>query len=319
VYELRVETGAVPGAGTPAPMFVIGNALGLLNAPVPVGLLRIAPGERYDVVVDFAGLHRQVLTLTNSAKTPYPDGDPPETGLADQLMQFNVGLKPRDTPAPASLPTNLRPVSGSLAPPDASAAVKTRKILMVEGTDPYGRLMTMLGPIDSSLPAPLQGTLFYKDPVTETPALGSTEIWEFYNTTVDAHPMHIHLVEFRVLNRQRFTIRGSDPDGDPHENLQAKDMGGGFIGGIVDASAIGFTDPDTGAPFPVNPPPAWEAGKKDTVLAFPGEVTRVLVTFRRSGTYVYHCHILSHEDHEMMRPYQVVAPPATAAQTVRAD
>jgi spore coat protein A len=153
----------------------------------------------------------------------------------------------------------------------------------------------MLGPIDSTLPQNRQGTLFYTDVVTETPKLNTAEVWEFHNTTVDAHPVHMHLVDFRVLNRQPFTING----GDPNASLQPKDMGGGYTGGIVNPKSIGMG----GAAVPA---PAWEDGKKDTVVTFPGQVTRVMATFRRTGSYVYHCHILSHEDHEMMRPYQVV-------------
>jgi spore coat protein A len=118
--------------------------------------------------------------------------------------------------------------------------------------------------------------------------VGTTEVWEFYNTTVDAHPMHMHLVDFRILDRQTFT-----------GTLTPKVNSDGASGAVQDGASI----VKTGAVLPVN---AWESGKKDTVKLFPGEVTRVLVSFKRKGEYVYHCHILSHEDHEMMRPYQVV-------------
>ncbi len=121
--------------------------------------------------------------------------------------------------------------------------------------------------------------------------LGTTEVWEFYNTTVDAHPMHMHLVDFRVIDRQNFTGL-----------LTPKINSDGSTGAILDPASIAKVGP-------VTTPGAWEAGKKDTVKSFPGEVTRVLVSFNRAGEYVYHCHILSHEDHEMMRPYEVVAPP----------
>lgn len=293
VYELRIETGTAPGAGQRAPMYVVGNELGLLNAPVPVEVLRIAPGERYDIVVDFSALKGRALTLTNSANAPYPDADAPVPGVSDQLMQFRVVKALGKTPR-AVLPDNLRPISGPL-PPALPATAATRRILLVEGTDKVGRLMTMLGPIDPEQSPLLQGTLFYKDPVTERPRLGSTEIWEFYNTTVDAHPIHMHLVDFRVLDRQPFTLDG----GDPNAGLEAKDMGDGYTGGIIrDPASIGFS----GA---AEAPGAWEAGRKDTAVMFPGTVTRVMATFRRPGTYVYHCHILSHEDHEMMRPFEV--------------
>jgi FtsP/CotA-like multicopper oxidase with cupredoxin domain len=97
-------------------------------------------------------------------------------------------------------------------------------------------------------------------PITENPALGSTEIWEIYNFTEDAHPIHIHEVQFQVVNRQPF-----------HGNAR--------------------------------PPEDWEKGFKDVVIAYPEEVTRIKASFDLPGLYVWHCHILEHEDNEMMRPY----------------
>ena len=148
----------------------------------------------------------------------------------------------------------------------------------------------MIGPVDRvhGQGGPIQGTLYFKDPITETPELGATEIWEFYNTTVDTHPIHMHLADFRILDRRDFDS----------SVLVAKDMGGGYVGGILDPAKIALSGLAT-------PPGRHEVGKKDTAKMFPGQVTRVLVQFKRPGRYVYHCHILSHEDHEMMRPYRV--------------
>ena len=113
------------------------------------------------------------------------------------------------------------------------------------------------------------------------------DLWELYNTTVDAHPIHLHLVDFRVLDRQGFT-----------GVLQPKPMGPGGVasGGYLTNIAL------SGAPVPALPN---EQGRKDTVLAYPGQVTRIVATFDRPGEYVWHCHILSHEDHEMMRRFVV--------------
>jgi FtsP/CotA-like multicopper oxidase with cupredoxin domain len=104
--------------------------------------------------------------------------------------------------------------------------------------------------------------LGWNDPISENPAVGATEVWEIYNFTEDAHPIHIHEVQFEVVERQPFggTAR-------PHES--------------------------------------WETGLKDTVIAYPGEVTRVKALYDRPGRFVWHCHIVEHEDNEMMRPYQV--------------
>jgi FtsP/CotA-like multicopper oxidase with cupredoxin domain len=107
-------------------------------------------------------------------------------------------------------------------------------------------------------------------PVSETPDVGDVEMWEFYNFTVDAHPIHIHEVFFQVVNRQRI-------------------------------------DKVTGLPIQTpTPPNPWEDGFKDTVVCYPGEVTRVkLQAFPKAGRFAWHCHIVDHEDNEMMRPYRV--------------
>jgi bilirubin oxidase len=109
----------------------------------------------------------------------------------------------------------------------------------------------------------------WEDAPTETPATGATEMWELYNFTVDAHPIHIHEVLFQVVNRQRL-------------------------------------DKKTGLPIQApTPPQPSENGFKDTVIAYPGEVTRVQMKFDNNGRFVWHCHIVDHEDNEMMRPYQI--------------
>jgi FtsP/CotA-like multicopper oxidase with cupredoxin domain len=118
----------------------------------------------------------------------------------------------------------------------------------------------------------------WEDDVTENPAVGVTELWEFYNATADAHPMHIHEVAFQVVNRQAITVD----------------------------EATGTVQVDTGsAP---TPPEAWENGWKDTVIAYPGQVTRLRLRFTNAGQFVWHCHIVEHEDNEMMRPYRIGPP-----------
>jgi FtsP/CotA-like multicopper oxidase with cupredoxin domain len=104
---------------------------------------------------------------------------------------------------------------------------------------------------------------------------GAVEEWEIYNFTADAHPIHIHLVQFQVTGRQ---VLETDADGNP-----------------IAVPAVG----------PARGPEVWETGYKDTVIAYPGEVTRVRAQFPLGGLFVWHCHILEHEDNEMMRPYCV--------------
>ena len=114
------------------------------------------------------------------------------------------------------------------------------------------------------------------EPVIDNPALGSTEVWEFYNTTADAHPMHVHEVTFEVVNRESLVLDGEG------EVVQPVQLTGD-----------------------VRPPEASETGFKDTVIAYPGQVTRVRAQFNTPGQFVWHCHIVEHEDNEMMRPYRI--------------
>ena len=104
-------------------------------------------------------------------------------------------------------------------------------------------------------------------PVTENPRLDTVEIWTIANITEDSHPIHLHLVRFQVLDRRPLAYRG-----------------------------------------PAQPPEPTESGWKDTVRAHAGMVTRIIARFEGyPGRYVWHCHVLEHEDNEMMRPYEVVA------------
>jgi len=113
--------------------------------------------------------------------------------------------------------------------------------------------------------APVSGGATVPVWVTENPAVGDTEEWNIYNFTVDAHPIHLHLVRFQVVRRT-------------------------LLNGVTPS---------------VNGVQPWETGYKDTVIAYPGEITTVKATFDIAGLYVWHCHIVEHEDNEMMRPYFV--------------
>ena len=115
----------------------------------------------------------------------------------------------------------------------------------------------------------------WMDAITENPNVGDTQIWEMYNGTGDAHPMHIHEVLFEVVDRQDILV---------DEEAQTVQLVPGSM--------------------PVQPLP-WEIGFKDTVIAYPGQVTRLKMTFAVEGQYVWHCHIVEHEDNEMMRPYRI--------------
>ena len=134
-------------------------------------------------------------------------------------------------------------------------------------------------PVEALLGVVRDGRLkpkMWRDPITENPALGSTEVWELYNATADAHPIHIHEVQFQVVNRQGLRVDDAGEVVQPVETV--------------------------GTPRRREPR---EAGFKDTVISYPGEVTRVRLKFQTAGQYVWHCHIVEHEDNEMMRPYRI--------------
>ena len=135
-----------------------------------------------------------------------------------------------------------------------------------------------------------EGPLDWENDITETPVVGDTEIWRITNLTADAHPIHLHLVQFQVVDRTAF-------DKDRFEKAQARFQSSGRKGNPPDPSRF-ITGKPT-APLP------GEQGWKDTVIAHPEMLTRIIARFDLTGLYVWHCHILEHEDNEMMRPYYV--------------
>ncbi|MFD2247087.1 multicopper oxidase domain-containing protein [Pontibacter ruber] len=250
-------------------MWQIGSDSGFLPKPVEQEELLIAPGERKDVIIDFSDsdLRGKTIIIQNDAATPYPNGDDvDESDGAAQIMAFQVGLELNK-----AYPLTQIQKSFNKPLPEIATATNVRKLILFEGEDEYGRLKPMLGTMED-------GALTFYDPITENPMLNSTEIWEIYNLTPDAHPIHLHLVTFRVLSSQEFT---GDVDGE--------------TGKLSNVQLVGS----------VKKPEPGQAGKKDTYPIAPGEVTRLVATFDKEGLYAWHCHILSHEDHDMMRPYYV--------------
>jgi len=238
----------------------IGTDQGLLPAPVPLTRLSIAPGERADIIVDFS-LHdfpSRDLSEHNSSGSAGANVILKNDNL--NVMQFRVAPGPREV---RSLPQTLRPVPKI----PESSAVKTRMLTLVEVDDLVQRPVKML-----------LNNAHWSMPVTENPVLDSIEIWDLINLTDDAHPIHLHLVKFQILDRRACDVSGYWATG-----------------------AVKYTGPI------VLPEPG-EAGWKDTVRADPGMVTRIIIRFEGfTGRYVWHCHILEHEDNEMMRPFDVVA------------
>ncbi|NOT85727.1 MAG: multicopper oxidase domain-containing protein, partial [Methylococcaceae bacterium] len=245
---------------------VLGTEGGFLDAPAAVTSLTIAPAERYDIVVDFSAMGGQSINLANSANIPFPGGAAVTPNLDDQIMQFRV-----NQPLSAS-PNN--PLPGALRatlPPESNPVIATpRQVLLAETTDNNGRILPILGTVAN-------GLLGWMDTVTESPTAETFETWEIFNDTMDSHPIHLHGGHFKILSREPFTAT---------------------VG--INHSLLDIQYPGVAAT-----PAAYEQSWKDTVITYPGEVTRIQVDFESAGLFVWHCHILEHEDHDMMRPMLV--------------
>ncbi|MCX7066743.1 MAG: multicopper oxidase [Methylococcales bacterium] len=284
------------------PFWQIGTDAGLLDKPVKVSELTLAPGERADVIVDFSSAvgTEFILNNTDKAKAPFPDGDAPIPDTTGQIMKFRVGIsvtKADKTFNPAKIPTPSLRADNPIVrlTKVAPAKVTTRTLTLNEVQGAGGPLKVLVNGKEFSAP------------ITETPKEGATEIWEIVNLTADTHPIHLHLVPFQLLSRQAFDV-------DSYQSVYDK------IDPVLQPNPE-VTPYLLGQP---QPPDANENGWKDTIRMNPGEVTRIAVRFAPTDTranvlnaqfpfdvskgpgYVWHCHIIDHEDNEMMRPYKVI-------------
>jgi len=310
----------------PGPDFmVIGTEGGFLPRPVNApsnqpfdpkslrGSLVTAPAERWDLIVDFKGFVGKKIILYNDAPAPFPMGDPlndyypgapgnptqPKPGFGPntrQILRFKiVSATSKDVPLLINKDTDLTAdLTPFLVPPGTVVqngvlhlppGVRVRQLTLNETFDGYGRLIQLLG---TNRPVNDEFGRAYMDPATETPQAGATEVWQIANLTGDTHPIHYHLVNVQLLGRQPFDAE--------HYH-----------------SRPNYTGPAHG-------PLRTELGWKETVRMNPGEVTTVIMKFdlptvpftvpsspRTGGNeYVWHCHILEHEEHDMMRPLVVI-------------
>jgi spore coat protein A len=356
----------------------IGSDGGLLDRPVklsdgtdPNSLpLFLAPSERADVIIDFTGLAGRSFTLTNDAVFPFPSGGPPDPNVDGRVMQFrvNLPLSSQDTTFNPASGTSLRggrnqePAIVQLANQQTGTlgsgvtpSVK-RQLVLLEVEGPGGPLMVTLHnsrwtgthdgtstPISGSVPASMGQPYFF----TEQPRVGSTEVWEIANLTQDAHPIHIHLIQFQLINRQNFDV-------DNYRALYDSKFPGGTFEGLRPDGTLGLVKYAPGTFIPgYGPPNAYltpnadgaiggvpafspflqggivlpdnnDIGWKDTLKMYPGMVTRIVIRWAPIDTpvngvkpgqnlytfdpttgpgYVWHCHIIDHEDNEMMRGY----------------
>jgi FtsP/CotA-like multicopper oxidase with cupredoxin domain len=311
------------------------------------------------------------LLLRNTAKTPYPGGAPAIPGTTGKILQFRVSTAApgADTTFnPAALGATLRGGAGQgpaivrlpgapLGPVGNNTNVQLKRQLTLnevigaggpleilvnntlwDGTNPYPGAGGNIGNRTDFTPVTSNGETFY---YTELPKEGETEVWEIVNLTADAHPIHLHLVQFQVVSRQPFDLKGYTAA------YNAAFPGGTTLAGVVFPAGVYM--PGYGPPKPYTPAipgavggnpdvtlflkgaavPALpsEQGWKDTVMMNTGEVTRIVVRWSPTDLpntttvanayypfdpngghgYVWHCHIIDHEDNEMMRPTSVIA------------
>jgi len=384
-YRFRLLDGANArpfnlGFGT-VPTYVIATDENYLDAPVRKNRVLMLPGQRRDVIVDFTNFAGQTITVTNTAPVPFPMGlspvpfvDPacvPGPCPADQpqmsrIMRFVVAAAvtlPDTSCDPAVAGQCARPTpivkltdgAGHVAP--GVVIDKVRRMTLKEAMGAGGPLAVFVNNTQfMGLESPSIAPVFPTDGVSEKPRQGSIELWEIVNLTADAHPMHTHLVQFQILNRENFN---SDPVLGYPAAWEAA-----FPGDTVysPACTAGVFCPGWGPPLPYNafvrdeaflarrgnpgiiggnpsiapylsgviiPPDREEVGWQDTGRSMPGQVLRMMVRFNPTDTaivpntsgkglnlypfdpttgpgYVWHCHIVDHEDNDMMRPYKIV-------------
>jgi spore coat protein A, manganese oxidase len=279
MYRFRILNGCNArilslGIGGPS-LWQIGAEGGMWDEPVPMKRLVLAPAERADILVDFGKFPGARLELKNHR--PKKPVSTPAPSL-EQVMQIRVGRTVSQR-GPTRIPASLPGRRAELPEPSVTRFITLNEIDVDEPT-------WFLN---------LNGVHFDALPVTETPKLGAVEDWVYVNLTADTHPMHTHLVTFEVVGRTPFDAEAYDETYEPPN-------GGGVPGGI---------DPSDFVTGPEEPPDPSERGFKDTVKANPGYLTRIRARFdlpdgvTAPQTYVHHCHIVEHEDNDMMRPFTV--------------
>jgi FtsP/CotA-like multicopper oxidase with cupredoxin domain len=309
-YRLRVLNGCnsrflILALDNGRSFWQIGAEGGFLPAPVQLQRLLLAPAERADVIVDFTGMEvgSEVLMVNLGPDEPFGGGEPgddfepSDPNATGQVMKFVVvaasGADPSTPPQDLRLPV-ITPIGNAKVVRKLSLNEAESETVRVLGDEegnwvtpvvlacddsealPFGPTEAHLGILDGDGNPMSRG---WGEAITEHPAIGRPEVWELYNFTADAHPIHIHEVQFQVVDRQSLATNAE---------------------GQATPPAVLVGDP--------RPPEPGETGFKDTVIAFPGEVTRLRTRFDVGGLYVWHCHIVEHEDNEMMRPYFIGDP-----------
>jgi spore coat protein A, manganese oxidase len=277
MYRLRILNGCnarILNLDLSGPsVWQIGAEGGLWDKPFEMKQLVLAPAERADILVDFRRFAGKTLVVKNH--NPSSPVVTPAPSL-QQVMQIRVGTTVSQT-GPTSIPASLPGRKADLLNPTVTRYLTLNEI---DVDEPTWFLNVNGVPFDS--------------PATELPKVGAVEDWVYVNMTGDTHPMHTHLVTFEVVGRTPFDVQA-------YEEMFEGEHG-----------VPGGHDPTPFATGPMQPPDPSERGFKDTVKANPGTFTTIRAKFdlpvgvTAPQKYVYHCHIVEHEDNDMMRPFTVV-------------
>jgi spore coat protein A len=334
VQFIAVELNATnTDEGEEIDFYVIGADQGL-GTPTLETVVVMGPAQRYDIIFDFADLANRRIILKNIGGDEPFGGDIPGPQLfefTDRIMAFDVVL-PLDGSVEDGWQDPGIVAVEELAPPD-----NVRRLALMEGHDQFGRLQPLLATIDepkdingnticypntqpyrdAGLVGPMIGTQTWHAPTTENIAVDAVEDWEIWNLSADAHPLHLHLVSFQLIKRERIKYdSGATEDGEIEpEDLDLAVGDGTYFTDM----AIVQHDGTIGEGYRVVNPTKEEGGAldesdykqyvdnfvKDTIVALPGQVTTIRARFDKPGEYNWHCHILAHEDHEMMRIFHV--------------
>jgi spore coat protein A len=267
--------------GSGQPITQIGAEHGYLPRPVERASVLLAPGERADIIIDFASMHGNVV-LTNDAHEPFPDGDDNDANTAGQVMQFRVNQRLAQADTSVVVPPRLAGATPAMpAQVLARQASVTRTMALVEFGDASGEPIVAL-----------QNNMFWHNSAPTQVRQGAVEVWHIATTTEDAHPIHLHQVHFQVLGRQPF---------------DAERYRGDWIGDHAPGTGPLPMSPTRYLSGPMVSPEPDETGYKDTARALPGMVTTIVVRFGQYlGEYSWHCHILDHEDNSMMLRFEVI-------------
>lgn len=311
--------------------FVIGADQGL-GTPTKKSVVVMGPAQRYDIIFDFStAVDKRIIIRNIGGDEPF-GGDIPGPQLfelTDRIMAFDV-IVPLDESVEDLWKDPGVVVVGELTPPD-----NVRRLALLEGHDQFNRLQPLLGTIDepkdingnticypntkpykdAGLVGPMIGTQTWHAPTTENIALDAVEDWEIWNLSADAHPIHLHLVRFQLIRREHIKYDSASIDGEIEPEKLALALGDGTY--FTDMPLVQH-DGTIGEGYKVINPTKEEgvideseyseyvdSFMRDTIVALPKQVTTIRARFDKPGEFNWHCHILAHEDHEMMRIFHV--------------